>query len=298
MDTTKDTGLQSSEATQHKATEKDRTSVRCVADAWKMFALQPRTFLRPLWLYCLPAALAFAALTPALLKLIEKQALSQPFTLTDCLWGIIALALFAAFSLYRKAAVLRQISYYKREGTLPKHMVRLKNGALHKAVLRILSVDLPIYIIGMALTFGIGYAAIRISGWLSLCLLVLFFTFPLLTFLCEQRCLVYGRGAWASIREAMALDMRSYGSYFVIALLAMIPLGLFVGVALLPAMTVLFSWYHNLKGMLMGDANGLPPYFSGIIMLCTFIGFYFSILTLSLHTWALALKSVRKAEQA
>lgn len=280
--------------TAERSTEKDRTSVRCAIDAWKIFALHPRMFLRPLWLYFLPAALAFTVLCPASLSLMEKYALSHPLTLTDFLWPTLALALFAFFSLYRKAAVLLQIAHYKRENTLPEGMQRIKGGDIHKAVLRVLRVNIPIYIIGIVLTAGTGYATLEFSRWCSLAFLPVFLIFPFIALLCEQRIVVYQQKTGTSLKAALTLDMRSYGSYFVIALLAMIPLGLFVIVCFLPSTAVLFSWYYNIRGMMMGDECGQPAYFSYIILFTSFLSYYLGSLALTLHTWALALKSVRQ----
>lgn len=273
---------------------KDRSTVHCVVDAWKIFALNAKTFLHFQWRATALAACATALLIYALMLTLEDtlpMGHASAMTVVRC---IAAFLLFIPGFVVWKGCLFAQIKYYNAHDNLPDNTASLPRKSIWKAALRTLAIDILLYIPFLALMGGIcALAHDVIPGLGNLCL-PLFLVFAIFSLLAELRHVTHQQPLGTSVRNALTCDMKSFGSYFVIALLTAIPACCVILLAMLPSIIIYIAWGNNLEALLAGDPDGMPSYVYALFVLLTAVGTYISLITVGIQIWALALKPLRK----
>lgn len=277
---------------------KSRSLTTCVADGWRMTAIEWRKFLKDTWLFSFIFGLSVAFFAIQLtfylashalpaLRLSEQKAdpILVNLVARPDLISVICLAItfgITVFSYYLyKGRAVSALRYYKRHdrqcGLMPPTIMT----ADRKAIKGLCLIDLPLFILTAILLAGIyfGLKAALDEGA------------ALYTLLVSPLILIW-IGSWKHIaRIEYTINLRSYsislkkglkqslGTSFILQILTSIPLACFAMVCLLPILIFLGASLANADTMLVSDPNGIPGY-------VTFI--YFVLIALSSTLYAIA----------
>lgn len=283
---------------------KERSVKGCVADAWRIFALGWRSYLRNTWpflLLCgLGAAFAFEMLTQYVsLHLLPALRLWQTggdpelirFFLTPDIPAALYMVLAAAvclISVYACAGrFLELIRAYGETDSLPRQMPPRLTRSDRRSGLRLLIADILTGFITLLLLSLVSLLAVKVTRWAALAA-------PLL--------IIYIWTTGNVVRLQYALNRqplpqallcglrRSLGLPFIVQILTLIPAALlwFMG-SLIPALYLLGN-LANCDSLLRGDAAGMPTGLPVLFFLLNTLAFAFISLVSSWRTWALSMK--------
>ncbi len=288
---------------------KERGLKSCIAEGWKLLALRFRTFMKPLWFPLLLAGVGGAFFVSVALRLCLQTLLParvymaagldaevakmffMPDILSLLLLFVAMSAMFLGFSIAR-GAVYAQILHYVEADALPKAGWFLPTDVLRKASGRVLLFSAMSWIAALLLGGIVLWASLRFSLWLLLLLIPIFVIRSVYSAIGEQFYLLRGLSLLDAIRASFTHEGFS-GGYFPLLLLMFVPMAFLCVSALLPSSILLFSYFTNEMGVLLGDISGMPRYLDLLLPLLTVIGFSVSLIGMVLRTWVLAFRTAR-----
>lgn len=296
MKNTQNTDTTKPDVRRNPQAKKDRSNVRCIADAWKIFAWNAASYLRFQGLYVLLSSCFSACALCAVMLAVQEQTLAGSLSLSGILPLAASLLLSVVSALLWKGCLFTQIRFYLAHDELPEKPFGVHGKEIWTNAVRTLAADLPFFFAFALLAAGICYCAVRFSAWAGLLFLPVVVVFAIVRTLYEQRTYAFRTAYVSSLRSVLTSDVKSFGSYFVIALLAFIPTCCVAAVALLPAALIVLSWHSNLQGMIIGDPDGMPPYVYALFVLFAAIGICIYKLAAGIRIFAFALKPLRKGK--
>lgn len=291
-------------ATSNITFDKERGIKGCMADAWKIVALNWKTYFMAL----LPWTI-FAGMAQAFLVEMCKQYICQHAVPAYLLWQqgaphelakavslpvwhealYLALAFFVALvaTLGFVARVFKLVRCYKASG----HMNGMKSfmldtldrKTLKRTFLSVIVFVMAILVIGAPFI----YAALKWQAWIvavyGVIVLYLLSAFVIFTL----RYALYMLRFKSALCDALK---RAFGITFNLMLLTAIPVGICAVVLLMPVLLYVCSSMAAVKSELMGDVAVLPSYVTVLFFVVDAIGMAASLLAATYGVWVLSLK--------
>lgn len=286
---------------------KDRSNTACLADGWRLFALSWREYLRFQWSCTLLAAVGWALLSfmtfrflveyimPIVLALNEGVPEELVFTgmLPDGAFvgkWLVAFVCFAVGRGYWKGMLYTQMHIYRAADAFPAKGGMVMRREIRKAALRGILSDFTIWCIAAVLVAVVAVCAVGLSAWFLLLLIPIFIYVYVTVRVFELRFLLHG-GSWKSaLANAVCRDSKRFGGFFIVLLLASIPVVTLFAVGGFPVLVLQCAEATDALGMLKGDLLGMPPYANWLYVLAATLQGFVGYFMLGLQRWALALK--------
>lgn len=282
---------------------KERSVKACIADGWRIFALNWRTYLKDLWVYLLLVGLTGAFLfelsvqytcehllpayrltemggDPSLVKLIAAPAV------TEAVYLLLALLLFIVAILCSYGRMWQMMKHFCTHNQMPEFPLYFSRHERAFA-LRTLCVNALFTVVCMVLTALVMFAALKWSLWIAAILLPLYIYTASTVCVCEIRFVLKGHSLNKSLRYTLK---RSMGIPFIIQFITFIPATVLYVVFCMPLSVYLLSEWAGNSSLLMGDASGLPSFLPFLFFTLNTLGLALSMGVTTIRTWSLALK--------
>lgn len=285
---------------------KERGIKGCIADGWKMLALNWKDYLKQTWAYVLFAGLANAFFIEMLLQYVCEQALPAYLLLTSeggdaqtakwmavptwCngIYLLLATLLFAFANLCVVVRYFNVINYYKANNRMPQtcNLALQKNdwqrmGRILKALL---CTALPAFVVCCIIAFF----ALKYTLWLWIAVLLISIYMASCSILCVMKYALSSKNLTQSLKFAFK---RALGIPFILMLLVLIPTTFCTLVLSLPETLYSFSRLAATKSMLSCDSFGLPIYLPFVFFIVNAICYALTTLVRSYFVWTLSLKT-------
>lgn len=282
---------------------KERSVKACIADGWRIFALNRSIYLKNMWVYLLLAGLTGAFLSELCIQYIcdhflpayrlteldsdsELAKLIALPTLSETVYLLLAFVLFimALYCCYGR--MWRMMKHFSIENQLPRLSLHFSRDERSFA-LRMFGINMLFTIIFLILTAFVTAAALKWNTWISVALLP-FFIYTICTVcVCEIWYVFKG----ASLKESLAYGLKhSMGIPFIIRFITFIPATALYVVCSMPPIVYALSEWAGYNSILMGDASGLPPFLPILFYVINTICLAISLLCITIRTWTLVLK--------
>lgn len=283
---------------------KPRSIKACVIDAWRIGALNWRNYLKALWPHLLllgitvslfvEVAVRYATqhLLPAykLMQYESEPKIIQYVATPNLSLGVCLLIAFICFL----------IGIYNFEGRLYYLIQRYSETDQFETASRIkpikearnnssrlLRCDALFMLCTILLLLTIGFAALKLSLWISI-LLPCLCIYSWSTANVARMQYAFGR---KPLGKALKFAFRrSMGMSFMVQFITFIPAVLLWLIFGMPAIIYLLTEIGGHTSALMGDATGLPAYLPFIFFILNAGGLALCALVDSVRTWALAMK--------
>lgn len=283
---------------------KDRSIKLCIADAWRITALDWKVYLRSLASVLLLTGVADALLIMFLVQyhagqglpalLLRQDGVGQEvvgYVATPDVLTVVCLAasaLLAAFAhLCLGARLFRLIGGYAASDNFPRNLRIALRRDEWPLVLRLLAVSAAYIVVGAAVSLPLLYLSTVCSPWFVVPVLVIWLYLWSACHVHSVRYALFGHGWWSSARCALR---RGFGRCLILQLLVCIPVGWAAGVADLPALVYLLSRTAEVKSVLTGDAPAITAAVSFLFFLLILLGRVLKAALLTLCVLPLALK--------
>lgn len=284
--------------------DKERSVKRCVVDAWSIFALDWRSYLKNTCVYLLFVGLAAAFGIELLVRYLSEHALPA-YRLYEMkgnpdLIKLIALpqldsAVYMALSVvvlliacYAFAGrMLRMIRFYAGTNKLPQKMSLWLSAKERKLGLRFFVMDAFFFVLALILTALISYGALQWFKWILLLLPVCLFYIWTTSHVARLNYAFRGQ----TFKEALRASLhKSLGYSLLVQMLMYIPAFFLYLTFLLPLFVYAFAALAGADSVLMGDALGIPDYLPVLFFFINSLGIAVCALVGMVRTWALAMK--------
>lgn len=291
-------------ATSNISFDKDRGIKGCMADAWKIVALNWKTYFMAL----LPWTI-FAGMAQAFLVEMCKQYICQHAVPAYLLWQqgaphelakavslpvwhealYLVLALFVALvaTLGFVARVFKLIRCYKAQGRIDGRGSFMLDKSDRQTLKRLFQSVVIFAVALLVIGAPFVYAAVKWQVWVmavyALIVLYLLSAFAIFTLRYALYMVPFKSGMCYALK-------RTFGLTFNLMLLAAIPVGLCAVVLLMPVLVYVCTSVAAVKSQLMGDAFGLPSFVTVLFFVLNTIGMAASLLVSTYSVWALGLK--------
>lgn len=292
---------------QNLSFNKDRGIKGCMADGWKIIALNWKGYLKVLWPYLLFVGICHAFLVEMMLQYVGEQAYPAWLMGTSLgdwqtakLMAIptwcngIYLALTLILTLFANICLLartfRTMTWYRRHDAMPtcKDIRLVLSCDDWQYIRRILIIGLCGLAASVIVGGLLGGVALKWSLWLLLPLAIL------MIFITSTTTLSLFKYAWAGEKFkpswGYALE-NAFGLPFILMLLACIPIAIICFVLGLPEMLFVGCRLAAVKSMLAGDSYGLPAYMPFLFFIINTLCATMVNLVQSYFAWVVGLKT-------
>lgn len=283
--------------------DKERSVKACIADGWRIFALNRGIYLKNIWVYLLLTGLTGAFLfelciqyacerllpayrltemkgNPELVKLIALPALSEAVYL------LLAFALFIVALYCSYGRMWRMMKNFSAENQLPRPSLHFSRSERSFA-LRMFGINLLFTVICIILTTLITAAALKWNLWIAVLLLPLFIYSFCTAGVSEIKYVLKD----ATLKESLVYGLKhSLGTPFIIRFITFIPATALYVICSLPLMTYTLSEWSGHNSVLMGDASGLPAFLPILFFIINTFCLAISLWCATVRTWTLVLK--------
>lgn len=282
---------------------KERSIKACIADGWRIFALNRGIYLKNIWIYLLLAGFTGAFLfelglrytcdrflpayrlteinsNPELVKLIAMP------TLSEVVYLLLAFILFIV-TLYccygRMWQIMKHFSAENQIRRLPLHFSHDERNF----AFRMFVINMLFTIACFILTALISAAALKWNQWIAVMLLPLFIYTACTVCVCEIRYVLKK----ASLKESLVYGLKhSMGIPFIIRFITFVPTAAVYVVCSMPPIVYALSEWAGHNSILMGDTSGLPTFLPILFFVINTICMAISIWCATVRTWTLVLK--------
>lgn len=276
-----------------------------MADAWKIIALNWKTYLKALWPYLLIAGLTSAFYVEINLQYVREQALPALLlqesggdaevvkflatpTLSNLVFSIISFVLLIFGYLCALSRQFKLIRHTKQNDALPKWLpLTLDRDDFH-SIVRILTSAMTM-VAGFALISApFIFIAFKWNMWALVVVPLIALYFASFGMLCTMRHALYEEPLAPSIRYSLK---HAFGQVFILMLLTAIPVGICLLITSLPQATYICSVIAFTKSQLMADAPSLPWGLSVVCFIVNALCAAVSLLVSSYLVWVVSLKT-------
>lgn len=286
---------------------KERSIKACMSDAWKIIALNWKTYLKALWPYVLFAGLTYAFYLEIHLQYIREQAipalllhdsggdaevvkmLATP-TLSNLAFCIISFVLLVFGYLCATSRLFKIISYTKSSNTLPTCLPYGLDREDFHTVVRIFTSFLTMIAGFMLISAPFAFVALKWSLWALVAIPLIAVYFASFGILCTMRHALFNDALAPSIRYSLK---HAFGQLFIIMLLTSIPIGICTLITTLPQATYVCSVIAFTKSQLMSDAAYLPWGLTVVSFIVNALCAATSLLITSYLAWVISLKTYK-----
>ena len=283
---------------------KERSIKACMADAWKIIALNWKTYLSALWIYALLASVANALFVEINLQYICEQALPALLlqqsggdaemvkiiatpTLSNLVLSVVSFVFYVFGNLCFLSRVFKTIKHYKAHNEMPVHLSLTLNAADWQCMKRVFNALLVSVFAFLLISAPFVYVSVKWLKWLWIVVPIIMFYFASFSVLCTLRHALYDNALAPSIRYAL---QHAFGLSFILMLLTAILTTIAMLVVSLPQTLYVCSEIAATKSQLMNDSVSLPWGLPLLFFIINTICFAFSTFLSTYFTWTLSLK--------
>lgn len=284
---------------------KERGIKGCMADGWKMLALNWKSYVKQLWAYVLFAGLANAFFIEILLQYVCEQAMPAYLLFTSegdlqtakwmatptwCngIYMLLATLLFVFANLCVGVRYFSVINYYKANNCMPKTcklaLQKCDWQCMGRIVRALLCTALPACLISALVVF----LALKYTLWLLVVVLLIGVFMSSCSTLCTMK---YGLSNRTLIQSLKYAFKHALGIPFILMLLVLIPTTFCTLVLSLPETLYILSRMAATKSMLGSDSFGLPSYLPFVFFIANALCYALIGIARSYFVWTLSLKT-------
>jgi len=288
--------------------DKELSIKACVADAWRILAINWRTFLKCSWAGFLIAGLALALLFEVVtqyvcvhlipsIRFIQSGGdtqIGKLIAIPNVLTAIYLLgaALLAVVSVYLcEGRVIRVINEYRARNAMPQDIPQFFTKKETMAALRLLAVDVALGVMLLLIGAAIVLVSVKISYWIAILLPLLLIYIWTVVHIVRLRHALAGKPFAASMRYGFRHGL---GQMFIVQILTIIPAFLIALAFLMPSAIYALAEAASTDSMLRGDLTIMPAALPLVFFLLNTLCFSILVVVGAWRTWALGMKCCRE----
>lgn len=288
-----------------------RSLKRCFADAWRIFALSWSGYVSYNLIYCLAGGLGVAFLlevltryvagnlVPAMmlrdagvqLDLVRFIALPDGVVIVTAL--AFALVAFVGFCVAqgRLAALMHR---FDRRGRLPgvsaRRLLLSDRSVTLRAVGRLMATDALAFVVLGAVAAGVGFVAVKYSGWLWLLLLPIFAYWSMVWHIARTERVVFDRPFSKAWGRAFKYHFKHYGTLMIVQFVSFCVVLLPAVIMLLPFAVYVCDVCATSVSLMANDVALLPAWLGLLQFVINTFAFAFLLLLGGVARWAFVMK--------
>lgn len=287
--------------------DKERSIKACVADAWRIVAINWRTYLKCTWTAFLIAAIAQAFLFEMVMQYVCQhfvpalrfmqsggdaeigKLISLPNIFT-AIYLFLAVVLACIGSYLCEGRIVRIVNKYRVSNAMPPKMPFSFGNKEFMAALRLFAMDA---LCGIALSLLLAIVAmlsVKVSPWFSVVAPLLYIYIWTFVNIARLRYALAGKPFVASLRFSLR---HSLGQMFIVQILTLIPFLILSTILLIPSVIYACGEVASTDSILRGDATTMPAILPFAFFLLNTLCFAVLMLVQSWRTWSLGMRAVK-----
>lgn len=284
---------------------KDRSVKACLADAWRMIALNWEAYLKQLFPFLLFAGLTAAFLLEVVLQYVGTQAMPAWLLLMSdgdaeaarwvarpsavmAIYLVLTLALCFFGELCYKARLTKTIYAFSQTNAMPKEKVHIQLSKAERGYMKRALTIAVVFILAFVIVAAIvGWLSVKFSAWIILIALLWgFYLLPAYKQAAIQYVLI-GNNLKRSIMSGLK---HAWGIPFILLILSSILTGIANAAALMPVIVYALSRLAAARSDWAGDGLNMPAYLTVVGFIINTCCIALSCLINSYIWWTLSLK--------